>query len=62
MAMRSIEVERAVFRRRVAIEACRVAVRPSDKVHAIVKPEGDCGANSDRELLQRDQRPSSELV
>lgn len=60
--MRSIKVERAVFRRRVAIEACRVAVRPSDKVHTIVKPESYGGANGDRKLLQRDQRASTMLA
>lgn len=62
MAMRSIEVERAIIRCRVAIEACRVAVRPPDKVHTIVKPESDGGANGDRKLLQRDQRTSNMLA
>jgi hypothetical protein len=56
MAMRSVEIERAILRRRIAIEACRVAVRPSDKMHTVIKPESDGGTNGDRELLQRDQR------
>jgi hypothetical protein len=45
--MCSVEVERAILRRRIPSETCRVVVRPSDEVYAVVKLESYSGTNGD---------------